>query len=123
MRNGSPTWEKRFGPYDIALDDLTQIAVPVRKLVDELKGSIKKDGLQHPLEAHWLLEQGFWGKLRLYKGNQRYQALQEMGIKSAPCLVVVEGYDDNAGIGEVVEKIFRNSYRSTPKNTNSQPKG
>ncbi len=110
MRLGVPTWSKRFGPFDIDLDDLTQISFPKDggKRVEEIKKDIEINGLKYPLEVHWWLEESKWDKLEIYKGNQRFEALRKLGWKKAPCYLTIEGYQDNEGIGKVITLLLEN---------------
>lgn len=107
MRNGEPTWKKRLGVFELPFDILTQISFPTEKQIEELKKDIEVNGLKNPLEINWLLEPTKWGQLRIFKGNQRIEALKRLGWVKAPCYLTIEGYPDNEGLGEIISLLFR----------------
>lgn len=108
MRNGEPTCKKRFGPFLLNLDDLTQISFPRDggKAVTLLTEDIRVNGMKDPLEINLLLEETLWHQLRIFQGNQRIQALRNLGIKQAPCYLTIEGYPDNEGLGKTIKSLF-----------------
>ena len=111
MRIGEPTWSIRLGPFDILLSDLTQISFPrneaERKSVEELTEDIRKNGLKNPLSVNWRLEPTQIGELRIYRGNQRIQALKKLGWVKVPCYVTIEGYKESEIFGVILRKIFK----------------
>jgi len=52
------------------------------KIFEEIKESIRTEGMQNPLEVT-MEKRGYV----VEKGNQRLRALLELGIATAPCLV------------------------------------
>lgn len=106
---GEPTWYFRFGPIDISIDNLTQISFPRNAVQEEyindiLTQSIADDGLLKPLEVEWWV--GEYDELRIFKGNQRIQALRNLKWQKVPCVVTIRGYEETKKLGEVLEKIL-----------------
>jgi len=54
------------------------------KIFKDIKTSIKNDGMKKPLEV----TKDKNGRYVVEVGNQRLRALQELGITTAPCLVI-----------------------------------
>lgn len=106
MRLGEPNWNTCIGVFEIELDKLTQISIPKEKAVEKLKNDIKKSGLKNPLEIRWTLDEEHLGQLRIFKGNQRIEALKKLGWQKAPCRITVEGYKDTEIIGEILKKFL-----------------
>lgn len=109
MRTGSPTWRFKVPyPIEIEFEALTRICLPrdqkQKEFIDnELTQDIKRNGLLHPLEITWRLEETQFNKFMIFKGNQRIQALENLGWKKAPCRITIEGYEDTRKIGEVLQ--------------------
>ena len=107
MRTGDTCWKVWFGPVDLPLENLTQMSFPRDggKAVEELTENIRINGLKDPLWATWQLEETIVNKLRVFKGNQRLQALRKLGWKTAPCLICIKGYHDQEVIKNMLEKV------------------
>lgn len=98
-------------PLEIDLNLLTPMCVPRDKRQEnfingELTEDIDRNGLKYPLEINWRLEEDYFNKFRIFKGNQRIIALRNLGIKSAPCIITIDGFDDTFLIGKILEGIF-----------------
>jgi len=108
MRLGETNWKKRVGPFVLDLDILTQISFPKDngKSVEKLVIDIKKNGLRKPLEVNITLEETLCHLIRIYKGNQRIQALKNLGITKAACYVTIEGYKDNEDLGKTIFSLL-----------------
>jgi hypothetical protein len=70
---------------------------------DELRASIKRDGLLHPIIVRRLPEGGFF----LAAGSQRLAAVKANGCQSIEVRIVVEGTEADALRQQVAENLFR----------------
>jgi hypothetical protein len=75
------------------LDEFQQdhgfIPEPKRVLVDRVKNSIAKDGMRNPLIIEWFTQDPSLPLRWLSTiGNNRYMALQELGVAAVPALVI-----------------------------------
>ena len=107
MRTGDTKWKVWFGPVNVRLEDLTQMSFPRDngESVEAIRKDIEEKGLKNPLWATWKLEPTILNKLRVFKGNQRLQALKELGWKTAPCLICVKGYEDQEVIKNMLQSL------------------
>ena len=111
MRTGSPTWKIKVGPISIKLEYLTQISFPKTAsqelfINSMLTEDIRVNGLKEPLEINWTLEETLMDRVRIFKGNQRIQALRNLGLTEAPCNLTIEGYQDTEKVGEILKRFL-----------------
>lgn len=74
-------WTLYCGPFDINLKDLTPISFKYTQL-EEIKKSIEKEGLINTFDVQWIIGDD---KLTILRGNQRYEAVKQLGWTKVPC--------------------------------------
>lgn len=95
-------WTLYCGPFDIKLSDLTPISFKYPQL-EQIKESIQKEGLINTFDVQWVVGED---KLTILRGNQRYEAVKQLGWEKVPCHMKIIVLKTQETTGKVLLKFL-----------------
>jgi len=105
IRSGDIGWTLFAGPIDIELKNLTQISQKHPQL-EAIKKSIQEQGLINTFDVGWVVGEK---ELTILRGNQRYEALKQLGINLVSCHLKIIITKDKEDIAIALSKILPNA--------------